>query len=197
MVKIDAGRCTGCGWCVDECPTGIIEAGLHAGLPPAVRRQDRCTLCGHCVAICPAGALAHSGLPAGTFDEGGCEITSEAMRDFLLLRRSVRNFTGNEVPVEVMERLIEAGTHAGTASNAQTEGFIIVRDRRLLEELEDMVVQIMWKKLRLLGNPVGRKLAGMLFGEAMVHGPSATTSGSGRRDKRAGRAALSFGTPPP
>ena len=168
MVKIDAGRCTGCGWCVDECPAGIIEAGLHAGSPPAVRRQDRCTLCGHCVAVCPAGALAHSGLPAGTFDEGGCEITPEAMRDFLLLRRSVRNFTGNEVPVEVIERLIEAGTHAGTASNAQTEGFIIVRDRRLLEELEDMVVQIMWKKLRLLGNPVGRKLAGMLFGEAMV-----------------------------
>ncbi len=170
MVEIEADRCTRCGWCVDECPAGIIKAGPPGGAPPAMQPelQDRCSLCGHCVAICPTGALSHRALPAEGFEERTCRIAPDAMRDFLLLRRSTRSFKEEGVPREVLERLIEAGTHAGTASNAQTEGFVIVRDRALLEELESLVVGIMWKKLRPLGNPLGRKLARLRYGDAMV-----------------------------
>jgi nitroreductase/NAD-dependent dihydropyrimidine dehydrogenase PreA subunit len=170
MIEIETDRCTQCGWCVDECPARIIEAGPPGGAPPAMQAelQDQCTLCGHCVAICPVGALSHHGLPAEGFEERARAIAPDAMRDFLLLRRSTRSFREEGVPREIMERLIEAGTHAGTASNAQTEGFIIVGDRVLLAELEALVLGIMWKKLRPLGNPVGRKLARLRYGDAVV-----------------------------
>ena len=170
MIEIDRTRCTGCGWCADECPAWVIveEPAQGAGRSIRVGSEEGCTLCGHCVAICPVSAVSHSGLPAGTFEERKCEITPEAMRDFLLLRRSTRAFKGDPVPREVMERLVEAGTHAGTASNAQTEGFIIVQDRELLAELEGTVIEVMWAKLKLLGNPLGRKLAGIRFGSEMA-----------------------------
>jgi formate hydrogenlyase subunit 6/NADH:ubiquinone oxidoreductase subunit I len=46
--------CTGCGWCVDVCPTECLALGPH--LPWLARPLD-CVSCGLCVLICPADAL--------------------------------------------------------------------------------------------------------------------------------------------
>ncbi len=48
-------RCTGCGWCVDACPTQCLAFGAH--LPWLPRPLD-CVSCSLCVLICPADALA-------------------------------------------------------------------------------------------------------------------------------------------
>ena len=47
-------------------------------------------------------------------------IAPETMMAFLLSRRSTKAFRRKAVPGEVIEQLIEVGTHAGTASNSQT-----------------------------------------------------------------------------
>ena len=57
---------------------------------------------------------------------------------------------------EDLDALIEAAVHAGTASNGQSEGFIVIEDRNRLDELEQQVCKILWNGgLRYLGNPVG------------------------------------------
>ncbi len=90
------------------------------------------------------------------------------MRAFLLARRSTRAFREQPVPGEIIEQLIEVGTHAGTASNAQTENFIVIRDPILLSELDEMVIGTIWDKLKPLGSRIGRRLARIRHGEEMV-----------------------------
>jgi ferredoxin len=51
-IKLDAGRCTGCGLCQQLCPVNNIR--LMADLPV---RADRCEFCLRCIAFCPTRAL--------------------------------------------------------------------------------------------------------------------------------------------
>jgi NAD-dependent dihydropyrimidine dehydrogenase PreA subunit len=51
---VDETLCTGCGWCVEVCPTDCLALGKH--LPWMPRPLD-CVSCELCVLICPANAL--------------------------------------------------------------------------------------------------------------------------------------------
>jgi ferredoxin-type protein NapF len=56
--------CTGCGKCVEHCPTGII--GLVDGLPALDFTVAECTFCGACAENCPEPVFADGA--AGRFD---------------------------------------------------------------------------------------------------------------------------------
>ncbi|MCD6304272.1 MAG: glycyl-radical enzyme activating protein [Planctomycetes bacterium] len=56
--------CTGCGRCVEACPSGAIS--LLDGL--AVTDRQRCRLCGRCVEVCPSGAREMVGRRASVED---------------------------------------------------------------------------------------------------------------------------------
>ncbi|HEV7306012.1 ferredoxin-type protein NapF [Ensifer sp.] len=43
--------CTGCGACVERCPTGIVR--LEGGLPHVDFSRGECTFCGACADACP------------------------------------------------------------------------------------------------------------------------------------------------
>jgi len=53
-VKIDTDKCTGCGACVECCPTDSLSMNDDK----ADVNADNCIDCGVCVDECPAGALA-------------------------------------------------------------------------------------------------------------------------------------------
>lgn len=48
--KIDKDCCTGCGICIDSCPTNSLELVDNVS---ALVRPDTCTGCGACVDACP------------------------------------------------------------------------------------------------------------------------------------------------
>ena len=52
--KVDVERCTGCGACVDVCPTEAISLGNGR----AVIDASACTACGLCVQECPTDAIS-------------------------------------------------------------------------------------------------------------------------------------------
>lgn len=54
MPVVDATLCTGCGWCVEACPTECLA--MHASLPCLPRPRD-CVSCGLCALVCPAAAI--------------------------------------------------------------------------------------------------------------------------------------------
>ena len=171
MIEVNGAKCTGCGFCFDECPAGVflLVPAPRGGRTAQTRHADQCTICGHCVAICPEGAVTHGDMAEEDFEEGPkLTIPSEAMRAFLLSRRSTRAYREKAVPRDIIEQLIEAGTHAGTARNAQTENFLVIQDRPLLAELEGMVTAILWRKMKPLGSAVGRKLAAIKYGEETI-----------------------------
>jgi nitroreductase len=50
-------------------------------------------------------------------------------------RRSVRKFTGEIVPREDLEKIVDAGRLAATGSNRQPWEFIVVTDREMIDKL--------------------------------------------------------------
>jgi Dissimilatory sulfite reductase (desulfoviridin), alpha and beta subunits len=55
MVQKD--ECTGCGICVDDCPSGAISLD---GDGICTIDKEACTECGICVDACPAEAITES-----------------------------------------------------------------------------------------------------------------------------------------
>jgi NAD-dependent dihydropyrimidine dehydrogenase PreA subunit len=53
-LSIDAGRCTGCGTCLEVCPHGVFV--LAAG-KAVVADRGACMECGACGKNCPLGAI--------------------------------------------------------------------------------------------------------------------------------------------
>ncbi len=68
VVHIIEERCKGCGYCIDYCPRGVLEAssrfnakGYH---PPVVKQPDLCVNCHYCEAVCPDFAIFSVEAPA-------------------------------------------------------------------------------------------------------------------------------------
>jgi nitroreductase len=68
-------------------------------------------------------------------DTGG--RISNAVLDNIYQRRSVRNYSDKEVPDETIKEIIRAGTYAPTAVNIQPWRFVVVKNRKLIEEYDD------------------------------------------------------------
>ena len=61
------------------------------------------------------------------------------MKDALTViheRKSVRHFTGENIPKETLEKILKAGMAAPTAVNKQPWAFIVVTDRKSLDTLK-------------------------------------------------------------
>ena len=56
-IEIDHEKCTGCGNCVDECPSDVFELIEEKSACIAI---DDCVECCACVEACPEGAIKHS-----------------------------------------------------------------------------------------------------------------------------------------
>lgn len=54
VAKVNKDECTGCGICVDDCPTVAIELVDDKA---KVKAED-CTDCGTCVDSCPTEAIS-------------------------------------------------------------------------------------------------------------------------------------------
>ena len=168
MITIDAAKCTKCGFCIEECPNYVFSSNSDSG-ETEIRYPDQCCICGHCVAICPENAINHKEMPSQGFEDlADINILPENMKSLLLSRRSIRSFKDKAISREFLEQLIETGVHAGTSSNGQTEGFIIIEDRNTLAELERMVIKVLWNAgLKHLGSSLGIKFVRMRYGLEM------------------------------
>jgi nitroreductase/NAD-dependent dihydropyrimidine dehydrogenase PreA subunit len=172
VISIKSAMCTKCGCCIDECPNYVfaLTSSPGRGREITVQYPEQCCICGHCVAICPETAIIHDQMPAEMFEDlPDLQIPPEHLKNILLSRRSIRAFTEKPVARELVEQLIETGVHAGTSSNGQTEGFIVIRNQKLLTELEQMVIKVLWNAgLKYLGSDIGCKLARMKLGDEMA-----------------------------
>lgn len=57
--------------------------------------------------------------------------------DFILTRRSIRQYEKKEITQEVMAQIFEAGQHAPSAANKQPIRFIILNDDEIKKELSN------------------------------------------------------------
>ena len=62
MLYVDDAKCTGCGACIEVCPTGAISLKDDK----ASINQELCTECGNCLNACPVDAICQPGALVAT-----------------------------------------------------------------------------------------------------------------------------------
>lgn len=150
-IGIDAAACIRCGRCVEVCPQLIFVQEQSCGAVE-LRGVERCIGCGHCAAACPVGAVAHDGFPAGRIRpiDRGALPSAEALERLLAARRSMRCFTRQEVPDELLRRIVAAADRAPTASNSRSLAYVAVRDREVLRQVVEFTLATFHRVVRLL-----------------------------------------------
>jgi nitroreductase/NAD-dependent dihydropyrimidine dehydrogenase PreA subunit len=142
---IDEELCTGCGLCVQICPSKTLS--MQDG--KAAVTGETSLNCGHCMAICPAGAITvgaiddsmsrfvnfqadHNWLPYGEFD------TAQLVR-LMASRRSCRNFLDKPVSPSILDDLVKIGCTAPSATNCQLWTFTVLPTREAVMKLGQAV----------------------------------------------------------
>jgi len=125
----------GCDRCVAVCPSFVLE--IVEGKSDVVR-GEWCIGCGHCGAVCPTGAILHEG---SCFDlhpkKGESPATSPEILGLLLReRRSVRIYTRDPVPEEVLNKILDAGRYGPTGSNSQNVHYAVLTSSDQIAELQ-------------------------------------------------------------
>lgn len=156
QAQSEGKRCLGCG----------MQEPKFTGMPYFGKV---CLACHNCEAICPQGALSFpyyyqvdKGRWAYDFDyaEQGqgmpnplmlektvpfSEIESQLtdVERVIYRRRSVRVYKKDPVPKEMIKRVLEAGRFAPSAGNCQGWKFVVVTDRKLMDDLSASTIKFL------------------------------------------------------
>jgi len=137
--KIIVEKCNSCGVCVLVCPSFVIDWVEEKA---RVARGEWCIGCGHCEGVCPTEAVLH-GVTSfeGHPNQGASPALSPETLELLFReRRSVRNYTQNPVPQEILKRVLEAGRYGPTGTNSQNVHYLVLRSPDQISQLREMTI---------------------------------------------------------
>jgi nitroreductase/NAD-dependent dihydropyrimidine dehydrogenase PreA subunit len=173
--RLDAGRCTGCGLCLDVCPSDVLA--LENG--SITLSREGCFGCDHCAAVCPTGAItidsvSNRNLALATVETGGRwlsfgEFDTALLVRLLYSRRSCRCFTEEPVEKNVLEDLARIGTMAPSGTNSQRWSFSIVPDRQALLGFGNLIALFYERLNRLAANPAARLFSRLFMQDKLGH----------------------------
>jgi len=140
-ISIDSELCTLCGQCVAVCPRGIIELTPDSA---RIKNPDRCMLCGHCKSVCPVDAPQIHALNMGEFEPiPGPEKNPEPddLLSFFRSRRSTRIYKKDAVPLNLLDKMVQAGRFAPTGGNRQPVRYTILHTPEMIEKTRTLTHQ--------------------------------------------------------
>ncbi len=163
---IDAKRCTGCGLCAKLCPRYVFKlednTATYANIPGAF-----CNLCGHCISACPADALIDPVHPEPEPPQGGTESipSPEVLQHLFRSRRSVRMFRPDPIPMDVLDKILEAGRYTATGGNQQNIRYTVIPAPEQVARLRDRTVPVIMKTFERFENRAYFALASLIMGK--------------------------------
>lgn len=140
--------CIRCGQCVSVCPVHILtqeakqsDIGIH--------NLQSCIACGQCVAICPTDSVVHSTFPQETIHrvEKSLIPSPESVMELLRKRRSNRSFSNKAVPMELLDKILQAAHLAPTGGNRQSLQYTLVTNTEVLQEVTANTMKVIDKLL--------------------------------------------------
>lgn len=73
-------------------------------------------------------------------NKGDNELMNPVMQA-ILTRRSIRKFTDEKIPDDVLSMILQAGYHAPTGHNMQTWRFTVVQNKQKIEQIKELVTR--------------------------------------------------------
>lgn len=154
LFQIDESKCKRDGFCVSDCPMGIIEMKTKESFPsPVFHADELCIKCGHCVAVCPHEAISLNWLkpkdcaPMAKDMAPSWEQTSYLMRS----RRSIRRYKKKTVDREILNDLINVASYAPSGHNSQPVNWLVIEKKEDMNALASIVID--WMKFMLQAQP--------------------------------------------
>lgn len=156
--KIES-KCNQCLLCARDCVAGVWRIIDGQSQPVDI---DSCNRCGHCLAICPCDAVLHDGLRKDqTVKINRNNLNPEVFRDIILSRRSMRQFKDTPVPRNVIEQVLDLARYAPTASNEQNVGYIVITDKKLIEEAANNIFGFVSRLYNKTKKGIGRMIVNL------------------------------------
>ena len=156
-IEINPEKCHLCGACEAVCPSRVLkrEDGRMT-----VHHRHACIKCGHCVAVCHSGAITHSTFPPEKIHKIKRDVlpSPESVMELCRSRRSNRAFSGQVVPHDMIEKILEAAHTAPTASNAQGVEYTVVTSQEHLEFIRRHTIKGYEKMYRMLSFPIVKQM---------------------------------------
>jgi nitroreductase/ferredoxin len=159
IITIDTMKCTKCGNCITSCPWNIFIQHNEQEYPYTTN-EELCVSCGHCMAVCDTKAIQHDNFPTGTIQPVNRDIlpASIELRELLRSRRSIRGFLEKPVDKELLETIVDATRFAPSTNNIQSNEWLIVQDKAILETIKKETYSYFQGIIGKLNNPLIRLL---------------------------------------
>lgn len=140
MITIQKDKCIGCLACVDKCLCRALVPNAEDGRPEFVLERG-CIKCMHCAAACPQNAILFDGESAISNEEipAICENFADNLQNFLLERRSYRNFKDTPVPMSEIRHALEVAAWAPSAKNQHPAKYYVVNGKEKVQQIMDII----------------------------------------------------------
>jgi nitroreductase/NAD-dependent dihydropyrimidine dehydrogenase PreA subunit len=182
VMNIDEDKCNKCGLCMDNCPFRCWEKNEDGF--PVMKEEYACFSCYNCKVACPNDAVKiidnyhvddgfwktephalPAKLPLEAKDAEGNPTEWNEIEKAVFTRRSVRNYKDKPIPETLIQRVLEAGRFAPSAGNCQPWRFIVITDKALLAEINNVTKNLLTNLYNMYMNDTTVKgLASMVEG---------------------------------
>lgn len=161
--QVVAEKCINCGQCVLACPSFVLERVEEKA---RVVREHWCIGCGHCGAVCPTEAILHGATSPDRLTNQTCRpaVTPDQLELLLQERRSVRNYTEDPVPQDLLAKVLNAGSYAPTGTNSQNVHYIVLTSPDQISQLKELTIGFYDKVFSRARGWFGRFLLSLVAG---------------------------------
>ncbi|MDL2321736.1 nitroreductase family protein [Desulfosarcina sp. OttesenSCG-928-B08] len=143
---VDESRCIACGVCVEDCVAEVLVIQDGKAAMSAEGRFE-CIGCQHCFAVCPVGAVSVMGLnPDAAISATEPAVDPDALDLFVRRRRSIRKFSREPVPPELLDRILSGVGYAPTGVNSLMRHFTVIRDPEVMNRFREKCADVLVAK---------------------------------------------------